>query len=138
MALKFLPKEVAKKYHNADLVDRAYEEGTSLFLPKVPLENVEEIAEYKTNSAQAQLVETKARSSQIHSNVPRSLAGGQATQAMTAVSTATSIASADMQADLALKLNNEDAPMCSFCGRITVRNGACYKCIACGETSGCS
>jgi ribonucleoside-diphosphate reductase alpha chain len=31
-----------------------------------------------------------------------------------------------------------DAPPCPTCGSITVRNGACYKCINCGTTTGCS
>jgi len=31
-----------------------------------------------------------------------------------------------------------DAPPCSTCGSIMVRNGACYKCLNCGGTSGCS
>jgi ribonucleoside-diphosphate reductase alpha chain len=31
-----------------------------------------------------------------------------------------------------------DAPPCHECGSIMVRNGACYKCMNCGETSGCS
>ncbi len=31
-----------------------------------------------------------------------------------------------------------DAPPCSECGSIMVRNGACYKCLNCGGTSGCS
>jgi ribonucleoside-diphosphate reductase alpha chain len=31
-----------------------------------------------------------------------------------------------------------DAPMCPNCGHITVRNGACYKCLNCGESLGCS
>ena len=30
-----------------------------------------------------------------------------------------------------------DAPMCDGCGHITVRNGACYKCLNCGSQSGC-
>ena len=32
----------------------------------------------------------------------------------------------------------EDAPPCSNCGEIMVRNGSCYKCANCGSTSGCS
>jgi ribonucleoside-diphosphate reductase alpha chain len=32
----------------------------------------------------------------------------------------------------------QDAPSCSECGSIMVRNGACYKCLNCGSTSGCS
>ena len=31
-----------------------------------------------------------------------------------------------------------DAPPCDTCGAIMVRNGACYKCLNCGGTSGCS
>jgi ribonucleoside-diphosphate reductase alpha chain len=31
-----------------------------------------------------------------------------------------------------------DAPMCPNCGHITVRNGACFKCLNCGESLGCS
>ncbi|HUP65806.1 MAG TPA: vitamin B12-dependent ribonucleotide reductase [Thermoanaerobaculia bacterium] len=35
-------------------------------------------------------------------------------------------------------LAQADAPSCSDCGSIMVRNGACYKCLNCGSTSGCS
>jgi ribonucleoside-diphosphate reductase alpha chain len=35
-------------------------------------------------------------------------------------------------------LPEADAPSCSNCGSIMVRNGACYKCLNCGDTSGCS
>jgi ribonucleoside-diphosphate reductase alpha chain len=31
-----------------------------------------------------------------------------------------------------------DAPPCDTCGALMVRNGACYKCLNCGSTSGCS
>jgi ribonucleoside-diphosphate reductase alpha chain len=31
-----------------------------------------------------------------------------------------------------------DAPVCDSCGHITVRNGACYKCLNCGNSLGCS
>ena len=34
--------------------------------------------------------------------------------------------------------NDEDAPPCSTCGSIMIRNGACYKCANCGATSGCA
>jgi ribonucleoside-diphosphate reductase alpha chain len=33
---------------------------------------------------------------------------------------------------------NADSPVCSDCGSITVRSGACYKCLNCGSTTGCS
>ena len=31
-----------------------------------------------------------------------------------------------------------DAPPCPECGAITIRNGACYRCISCGTSLGCS
>jgi ribonucleoside-diphosphate reductase alpha chain len=35
-------------------------------------------------------------------------------------------------------VNQADAPSCMDCGSIMIRNGACYKCLNCGSTSGCS
>ncbi|MBI5134865.1 vitamin B12-dependent ribonucleotide reductase [Candidatus Uhrbacteria bacterium] len=34
--------------------------------------------------------------------------------------------------------NQRDAELCAECGSMMVRNGACYKCMECGSTSGCS
>jgi ribonucleoside-diphosphate reductase alpha chain len=34
--------------------------------------------------------------------------------------------------------NQQDAPTCPSCGHMAVRNGACYKCLNCGESLGCS
>jgi ribonucleoside-diphosphate reductase alpha chain len=31
-----------------------------------------------------------------------------------------------------------DAPFCNLCGHLTVRNGACYRCLNCGNSMGCS
>jgi ribonucleoside-diphosphate reductase alpha chain len=31
-----------------------------------------------------------------------------------------------------------DSPACADCGSITIRSGACYKCMNCGSTTGCS
>ncbi len=31
-----------------------------------------------------------------------------------------------------------DAPACARCGNITQRNGSCYLCVSCGQTTGCS
>jgi len=39
---------------------------------------------------------------------------------------------------LATIQNQEDAPPCSTCGSIMIRSGACYKCVNCGNTSGCA
>ncbi len=41
-------------------------------------------------------------------------------------------------ADAALAGNMGDAPVCSNCGHMTIRNGSCYVCLTCGDTTGCS
>lgn len=41
-------------------------------------------------------------------------------------------------AEQALSNMMGDAPACTECGHITVRNGACYKCLNCGTSNGCS
>ncbi len=38
----------------------------------------------------------------------------------------------------AMITNQQDAPACQSCGHVAVRNGACYKCLNCGESLGCS
>ncbi len=35
-------------------------------------------------------------------------------------------------------VSQADAPACSDCGSIMIRRGACYSCLNCGATSGCS
>jgi ribonucleoside-diphosphate reductase alpha chain len=39
---------------------------------------------------------------------------------------------------LSAVMSMTDAPACQVCGCIMVRNGACYKCLECGSSSGCS
>ncbi len=43
----------------------------------------------------------------------------------------------DRSAPFAIQ-NDQDAPPCSTCGAIMIRNGSCYKCVNCGATSGCA
>ncbi len=47
-------------------------------------------------------------------------------------------AGAAAMVDSALKENMGDAPVCSNCGHMTIRNGSCYVCLTCGDTTGCS
>jgi ribonucleoside-diphosphate reductase alpha chain len=44
----------------------------------------------------------------------------------------------DSSLDAQLEEMMGDAPVCDACGHITVRNGACYKCLNCGNSMGCS
>jgi ribonucleoside-diphosphate reductase alpha chain len=137
LALKFLPKESAKKYHNADLVDRAYSESTNLLLPRVPVETA---AIGKFEEVTANLVgEREHRNAKAEVvDVSQLVAVEAAKPAMEMKANMSAEDFAKMQKDMALHQNNEDAAMCTACGAVMVRNGSCYKCIDCGETSGCS
>ena len=68
---------------------------------------------------------------------PRSVtdvAGGGSAERTASVATQTKAT----VADVALSENMGDAPACSNCGHMTVRNGSCYVCLTCGDTTGCS
>ena len=69
-----------------------------------------------------------------HSGAPAAR-GGPPGQAPAAASRGLPVVS---RAAPAAFLNQEDAPSCSDCGSLMVRSGACYKCLNCGSTSGCS
>jgi ribonucleoside-diphosphate reductase alpha chain len=134
LALKFLPKETAKKYHNADLVDRAYNEGTNLLLRRVPVENETPKFEEVADSMLVSHFTRTPRSIETEGSKIREIERpGQAESHVLSKEEF-----ARIQKDKALHLNNEDAAMCSGCGAVMVRNGSCYKCLDCGETSGCS
>jgi ribonucleoside-diphosphate reductase alpha chain len=60
----------------------------------------------------------------------------QASTAPAAASTAVLSPVSAMDAQLSELMR--DAPFCDVCGHITVRNGACYKCLNCGNSLGCS
>jgi ribonucleoside-diphosphate reductase alpha chain len=62
----------------------------------------------------------------------------QFTRATTEPPPHSGFASAMSQGGLVGVNQSDDAPSCADCGAIMVRNGACYKCLNCGSTSGCS
>jgi len=51
---------------------------------------------------------------------------------------ATAAAVATVAAEASLGEMMGDAPACQACGHMTVRNGSCYVCLTCGDTTGCS
>ncbi|MBP9718590.1 adenosylcobalamin-dependent ribonucleoside-diphosphate reductase [Candidatus Gracilibacteria bacterium] len=139
MALKFLPKEVAKKYHNEELIERAYSETNPAHLPQLPLESLSAQG-LGTIAGQIGLSSIQSPSGKTGSLKTPS-ATNMASKSPSAVATPLAAATKEQlqraQTNAALALNNDDAPICS-CGTVMVRNGACYKCTDCGETSGCS
>jgi ribonucleoside-diphosphate reductase alpha chain len=63
----------------------------------------------------------------------------EADHAATPVATAgasTTTSGSDRVRDVYIR--QADAPPCHECGSIMIRNGACYACVNCGATSGCS
>jgi ribonucleoside-diphosphate reductase alpha chain len=70
---------------------------------------------------------------------PAGGSAGEAGRGATAVTTTeTVLAGSAAMVDSALRENMGDAPVCSNCGHMTIRNGSCYVCLTCGDTTGCS
>ncbi|MFW5702601.1 MAG: vitamin B12-dependent ribonucleotide reductase, partial [Candidatus Dojkabacteria bacterium] len=120
LGIKFLEQDIAKQYHNEDLVDKAYSENgsntkiqTEFIKFKEPTEAEQEVVIYQDEQSK-EFASYTASKSQNTADF-----GAQ-------------------QQQMALRKNNEDAPLCSTCGSVTLRNGACYKCPSCGATTGCS
>lgn len=138
LALKFLGKEDAKKYHNEMLVEKSYNEGWSKRI-LIPVINGKGHTEIKTDHIEQYVNEELNRELQKKAEaiqVQQAVAAAPSKIATKQLSMEVEFAKTQQQ--MALKQNNEDAPMCSECGSITVRNGACYKCLDCGTTTGCS
>jgi ribonucleoside-diphosphate reductase alpha chain len=70
----------------------------------------------------------------VHSELPP-----PTTASPTSAAAPSAVASSERAAlDAQLEEMMGDAPVCDVCGHITVRNGACYKCLNCGNSMGCS
>ena len=124
LALKFLPRDVAKKYHNSDLVDRAYAQGTLADRHHPHLQSsFEELVDSIHETPREQGTVKTKKVKKVKEKVV-TVSGKEQLEMM--------------QNNLSLRLNNEDAPLCTTCGAVMTRNGTCYKCLGCGETSGCS
>lgn len=110
LALKFLPKETALRFHNRDLVEQAYREGSKskdAFAMSLPI--VDEGAQV---AAFTQFVAAPQQSLLSH-------------QSPSALESA--------------RQQGFTGSMCSGCGSSRMkRNGSCEVCLDCGATSGCS
>ena len=119
LALKFLPKEKALLFHNKDLVERAYSEGTKskdAFAMRLPVvdEGMEVPQEIRTTVVE-EVKEEIEEPVQVHQT-----------------STITSELDSARQ-------QGYTGSVCTGCGSTKMkRNGACEICLDCGATSGCS
>jgi ribonucleoside-diphosphate reductase alpha chain len=81
-----------------------------------------------------------ARSAVMSEGLESSLppVGAETRNAATSTVETTFVSSQGSALDAQLEEMMGDAPVCDGCGHITVRNGACYKCLNCGNSMGCS
>jgi ribonucleoside-diphosphate reductase alpha chain len=63
---------------------------------------------------------------------------GPTTATTSAAASKPSVPPAEHRKGSLVDIQDRDAPVCFECGSLMVRNGACYKCLNCGSTSGCS
>ncbi len=118
LALKFLPKEQAMQFHNKELVQKAYDEGTKskdAFAMSLPILDEGATAQVEDRGA---IVEEKT-SAEIEEQVME-------------------VEAAPTKMEIA-KLQGFTGSICTGCGSVRVkRNGSCEVCLDCGATSGCS
>ena len=111
LALKFLTKEKAMQFHNKELVEKAYAEGT------------------RSKDAFAMRLTVVDEGS----SAPAQMLSAQPEAAVAASETAVA-SSAE-----AAKQQGYTGSACSGCGSMKMkRNGSCEVCLDCGATSGCS
>ena len=112
-ALKFLPKEKAKQFHNGELVEKAYATGTKskdAFAMRLPVVDEGAAAAHSAAPvADEQHVEIEDGVDAIESKLEKA------------------------------KQHGYTGSICTECGSTKMkRNGSCELCLDCGGTSGCS
>ncbi|OGJ57982.1 ribonucleoside-diphosphate reductase, adenosylcobalamin-dependent [Candidatus Peribacteria bacterium RIFCSPHIGHO2_01_FULL_55_13] len=138
MALKFLSKDKAKRFHNADLVDLAYESGTKskeAFAMRLPI--IDEGASSKQFGMRnpSTPLRTGSEFGMHTSKLGASVDEKTAVETEKAVA---DVAAAPTKIEIA-KQQGFTGSMCSGCGSFKMkRNGSCEVCLDCGATSGCS
>ena len=82
------------------------------------------------------LTAEKGAAAKVYPKNPSQLFATAATSVAALASAASANGSGTLSGHLAEMMG--DAPPCDGCGHTTVRNGACYKCLNCGNSMGCS
>lgn len=137
MALKFLDEETAKMYHNEELVEKSYREGSNFKL-QIPVIN---------ETGHTQLKSTKyIKIEEFETSITQELAAQPLMpQAITSepvqlqLAQVNPIESDDNNSIKLAKSKGYTGEMCGTCGGMNVRkNGSCSVCEDCGTTTGCS
>jgi ribonucleoside-diphosphate reductase alpha chain len=138
LALKFLPAEGAGDSPLHSGVDDASGAG-KLWGPEADTENPEEGAASRSrNEAAGAHQGGDPASSSSPEGLYASSFPGHGPAAAVGGNGGSKARAAIEQHEKRVYASMADAPPCHECGQIMVRNGACYACINCGSTSGCS
>jgi ribonucleoside-diphosphate reductase alpha chain len=136
LAVKFLDKENAKKYHNGELIERAYNEGTMSLKGVLPgLRKAVTLGEPEIKKEDG---DVEHRLIEVLEKTPSAKGISIKPVGVKEKAKAIAIGASVTSRSTPQAFQNDDAPMCHNCGSAMIRNGTCYKCLDCGETSGCS
>ena len=132
MALKFLERKEAEKYHNNELIERAYSEGTMSGTGVMPT------IRNKVSLGDLQVKTLEEKSENNEGNLIAVLEKSKVKPVKKAVAVAVSAGAINQTFSAPVTFQAEDATFCNSDGSMMIRNGSCHKCPTCGETSGCS
>jgi hypothetical protein len=103
------------------------------FLDRVERSNVGLLADQQDGYDNASFGETKPPLASDFATAPVGKPGPAGPQG-----TPAKVSSPTLAAEKQVFVTQADAPPCTVCGTITIRNGACYRCPNCGTSLGCS
>ena len=118
------------KIHAAQIVNRLQEELSNLRVtpPQAAAQALQQVKFTQTTESSTAAISGSSYSTTNGSSTQKSSNGHHAAGSL-----------AEATADLKKMMGTSaDAPACSNCGNITLRNGTCYMCPNCGTTTGCS
>jgi len=122
LALKFLDPERAKLYHNPELVDRSYREGSNYRI-RIPMVNGKGYTELKNNTKLNDEAEKV-----IENNLPKLIDNNILDENISNYDKAKNAISMGYTGEV-----------CKQCGSMKIiKSGSCSVCSDCGSTTGCS
>jgi ribonucleoside-diphosphate reductase alpha chain len=113
----------------------AVEAGLQLDLTDASMESDIEAQVAAAEFVDTEFIDARLTQPTAVSDGPRA-ALGAITAALNGGATAAAVATVAAESSLGELMG--DAPACQSCGHMTVRNGSCYVCLTCGDTTGCS
>jgi ribonucleoside-diphosphate reductase alpha chain len=124
LAVKFLPKDRAQLYHNSELIDRSYQQGSN-YRVQIPVINGKGFTEIKYG-----------RTEQLN-KIAAELQSIMTTEVVVATKEEVSVNAIDIPGK-GVAASVADSNACDNCGGKMRRAGSCFVCTECGSTSGCS